>query len=269
MIIETKDDVVRLSGSLKKNLWMNIKAAANLLLTDHPSGIIVDCTDLDDITTDGAKTFLEAMRDIEAAKSRIIFVRVPKDILDVCGKIPGIRSQMPIAESIEEARGSLRIAGKTFGIDHLGDEIEQKHGSVYVIPLLSNIDLSYGAILASHLADNRRGIIHLIHFLEVPRAQPLNTPMPEEEKEAEKKLKEALEQIKHDVANATAQVERVRDIVEGILSTAETYHCDRLIFGAVSEPLSGKELELFRKIVDALIHRSPCEVIIGRQVPNK
>ena len=33
MIIQTKEDIVTLSGSLNKNLWMTIKAATNLLLT--------------------------------------------------------------------------------------------------------------------------------------------------------------------------------------------------------------------------------------------
>ena len=53
MIIEQKDDVVRLSGSLTRNQWMTIKAAANLLLTNHPEGIIVDCSHLESISEDG------------------------------------------------------------------------------------------------------------------------------------------------------------------------------------------------------------------------
>src|SRR5207249_2012314 len=80
MIIETKDDVVQLSGSLHKNQWMTIKAAVNLLLHEHPQGIIVDCAHLETISEDGAKTFLEAMRDIEAAKSRIVFASLPDHI---------------------------------------------------------------------------------------------------------------------------------------------------------------------------------------------
>jgi hypothetical protein len=70
MIIETRGDVVRLSGSLTKNQWLTIRAAAGMLLRDHPQGIIVDCGQLDEITEEGAKTFLEAMRDIEAAQAR-------------------------------------------------------------------------------------------------------------------------------------------------------------------------------------------------------
>ena len=101
MIIETKDDVVRLSGSLHKNQWLTIKAAANLLLQQHPEGIIVDCARLEEISEDGAKTFLEAMRDIEAARSRIIVANLPEKVLAVLKSVPGVRSQLPIAESVE------------------------------------------------------------------------------------------------------------------------------------------------------------------------
>ena len=109
MIIETRGDVVRLSGSLHKNQWMSIRAAANLLLHEHPQGIIVDCAGLEDISEDGARTFLEAMRDIEAARARIIVASLPENVLTVIKTVPGVRSQLPIAASVEEARASLQM----------------------------------------------------------------------------------------------------------------------------------------------------------------
>ena len=60
MIIETKNDVVRLSGALKKNQWLTIRAATDLLLKDHPEGIIIDCEHLTEISSEGAKTFLSS-----------------------------------------------------------------------------------------------------------------------------------------------------------------------------------------------------------------
>ena len=57
------------------------------------------------ISEDGAKTFLEAMRDIEAAKSRILVVSLPQQVLAVCKTVPGVRSQLPIADTIEDAAG--------------------------------------------------------------------------------------------------------------------------------------------------------------------
>ena len=109
MIIETRGDVVYLSGSLHKNQWMSIRAAANLLLHDHPQGIIVDCAGLENISEDGARTFLEAMRDIESARARILVASLPQKVLTVIKTVPGVRSQLPIAASVEAARASLKV----------------------------------------------------------------------------------------------------------------------------------------------------------------
>src|SRR2546423_14889910 len=111
MIITSKDDVVQLAGSLHKNQWLTIKAAANLLLRDHPRGIIIDCEELTDVSEDGAKTFMEAMKDIQGAGSRIVVCNLPENVLRVVKSTPGIRSQLPLATSKEEARASLLLCG--------------------------------------------------------------------------------------------------------------------------------------------------------------
>src|SRR6476469_754974 len=144
MIIEQKDDVVRLSGSLTRNQWMTIKAAANLLLTNHPEGIIVDCSHLEGISEDGAKTFLEAMRDIEAAKSRILVVSLPQQVLAVCKTVPGVRSQLPIADTIEDARASLRMANRQGMMKEKqngGDPT--KRSLTILVPIVANMELNY------------------------------------------------------------------------------------------------------------------------------
>src|SRR2546423_14865634 len=112
MIVACKDDVVHLSGSLHKNQWLTIKAAAKLLLQQHPQGILIDCSGLTDISEDGAKTFLEAMKDIQGEGARIIVVNLPEQILEVIRSVPGVRSQLPIARTIEEARASFRLGAK-------------------------------------------------------------------------------------------------------------------------------------------------------------
>ena len=153
MIIETKDDVVRLSGSLTRNQWMTIKAAVNLLLTNRPEGIIVDCSHLDSISEAGAKTFLEAMRDIEAMKARIIVVRLPEQVLAVCKTVPGVRSQLPLADSIEEARASLRMMNRP-GVREkrvsAKDENAKRSESI-LVPIVANMELSYGAAVAASM----------------------------------------------------------------------------------------------------------------------
>ena len=52
------------------------------------------------------------MRDIEAANARIIVAMLPDNVLAVIKTIPGVRSQLPIAASVAEARSSLRMAGR-------------------------------------------------------------------------------------------------------------------------------------------------------------
>jgi anti-anti-sigma regulatory factor/nucleotide-binding universal stress UspA family protein len=270
MIIETKGDVVRLSGSLSRNQWMTIKAAVNLLLTNHPEGIIVDCSHLENISEDGAKTFLEAMRDIEAAKSRIVVVSLPKHILSVCKTVPGVRSQLPIADSIEEARASLRMANRSAMQEKRPSSSQDgaKRSCTVLVPLVVNMDLTYGATLAARVARMGRPDVRLVYFLEVPRTLPLNAPQLEEEQAAQNMLSIAMQNAKQAGTAATEHVERVRDAAEGILAAAKTYEVDSIVFGATSEPVAGEEHERFHHLVDTLLHRAPCEVIIGRQNPS-
>ena len=111
MIVASKDDVVQLSGSLHKNQWLTIKATAKLLMKDHPEGILIDCSDLHEISEDGAKTFLDAMKDIQGEGARIVVCNLPPKVQDVIRCVPGVRSQLPIANTMEEARASLRLGG--------------------------------------------------------------------------------------------------------------------------------------------------------------
>ena len=270
MIIETKDDVVRLSGSLTRNQWITIKAAANLLLTNHPEGIIVDCSHLTSISEDGAKTFLEAMRDIEAAKSRILVVSLPEQVLAVFKTVPGVRSQLPIADTIESARASLRMANKPGLLrDKSGaaPADPSKRTTSVLVPIVANMELTYGAALAARVSRGSRADIRLVYFLEVPRTLPLSAPLMEEEASAQKMLQDAMASARNEGVTASEHVERVRDAGEGILAAAKNYQVDILVLGATTEPLAGEQHEKFHFLVDMLIHRAPCEVIVGRQTP--
>lgn len=269
MIIETKEDVVRLSGSLNRNQWMTIKAAVNLLLTNHPEGIIVDCSHLESISEDGAKTFLQAMRDIEAMKARIIVVRLPEQVLAVCKRVPGVRSQLPLADSIEEARASLRTLNRGGGREKklaAKDDGARKTEAI-LVPIVANMELTYGATVAARMSRGIKADIRLVYFLEVPRTLPLNAPLLEEEQTAQTMLADAMNRTRAEGVIASEHVERVRDAAEGILAAAKTYHVDTLVLGATTEPTAGEEHERFHHLVDTLIHRASCEVIIGRQRP--
>ncbi len=265
MIIETRDDVVQLSGSLHKNQWMTIKAAANLLLQNHPQGIIIDCAHLADVSEPGAKTFLEAMRDIEAARARIIVANLPATMLAVCNTVPGVRSQLPIASSVEAARASLRVQNRPLAPSTISDPA--RRGSTILVPLLADLDLTYGATLASRMIRSGKGEVHLVYFLEVARTLPLNAPLPEAEKEAQEILSQAVPLARQHGVNASEHVERVRDATEGILTAIKTLKADTVLLGATSEPVGAEGHEKFHHIVDSLLHRAPVEVVIGRLKP--
>jgi nucleotide-binding universal stress UspA family protein/anti-anti-sigma regulatory factor len=266
MIIETRDDVVRLSGSLHKNQWMTIKAAANLLLQNHPQGIIIDCGQLAEISEDGAKTFLEAIRDIEAARSRIVVANVPENIISVCRTIPGVRSQLPIADSVEDARASLRMHNRATAPVPPGGA--QKRASVIVVPLLAGVDLTYGAALASRLARGRSEV-RLVYLLEVTRTLPLSAPLLEAEQAARETLAQAVQYARQQSTTAVEHVERVRDACEGIIATLRASAAEMVVLGATSEPVGADGHDRFHQLVDTLLHRAPCEVIIGRMKPHE
>ncbi len=260
MIIETRDDVVQLSGNLHKNLWMTIKAAAHLLLQEHKNGIIIDCSHIADISEQGAKTFLEAMRDIEAARSRIIVANLPESMLAICRSIPGVRSQLPIADSIEAARASLRVHHSPLA----PTADAAKKGSSILVPLIADLDLTYGATLAGRLSRAGRGEVHLVYFLEVARTLPLNAPLPDAEKEAQEALAVAAPLARQQNVIAAEHVERVRDSTEGILTAIKVLQADTVVVGATSEPIGAEGHDRFHHLVDSLLHRSPVEVVIGR-----
>lgn len=265
MIIETKDDVVRLSGSLNKNQWLTIKAAANLLLQEHPEGIIVDCANLEDISETGAKTFLEAIRDIEAAHARIVVANLPKNILSVCKMVPGVRSQLPIADSVEEARASLKMAARSAA--NAPTTNGSRKGTLILVPLLADLDLTYGAHLAGRLARDGKSEVRLLYMLEVTRTLPLNAPQLEAEQNAQLALGQAMQYVKQLNVPASEQIERVRDATEGILSAIKNYGASLIVLGA-SSPTPGESRDQFLELSQTLLDRAPCEVVIGRLKPN-
>lgn len=267
MIIETKEDVVRLSGTLHKNQWMTIKAAANLLLVDHPEGIIVDCSGMQGISDDGAKTFLEAMRDIEAAHSRIIVANLPEQVMTKCRSIPGVRSQLPIADSVEAARASLRSAKITHSMAHSADGA--KRGALIFVPLLADIDLSYGVAIAQRMAGSSKTEIRLVYLLEVGRTLPLNAPMPEQEESAIKTLVQVRGLANAQQGHIVENVERVREAVDGIVATAKAQNAGKIIIGLSKAPEEGEESEKVARLIQVLIKRAHCEVIIARKNQNE
>jgi anti-anti-sigma regulatory factor len=109
MIIEAREDTLYLSGAFNENHWPTLEGAVRYLLKNHPKGIIVECSEMASMTEGGVRTFLEVLRDAMQQGWRVLFVNVPKDVSERIRTTPGLRSQLPIAASIEEARRSLEV----------------------------------------------------------------------------------------------------------------------------------------------------------------
>lgn len=262
MIIETRGDVVHLSGSLNKNLWLTIRAAAGMLLNQYPGGIIVDCSELISISEDGAKTFLTAIEDIEANNTRIIVVNLPPNVLKVVKSIPGVRSQLPLAATIDEARASLRRGHSTSA--KVPPPGSSSTDSQVIVPLFADVDLVYGADIACRVSRARHSNISLVFFMEVTRTLPLNAPLPHQEEIAEKTLQNAREYLQINDCSAIERVERVRDAVDGLLNLIKQDNFDLVVVGASSHSLQNTGHDRFDQLVDSLLHRAACEVLISR-----
>lgn len=280
MIIEARDDILTLSGSLDKNLWPSIESAAGLLLRLHPQGILIDASGLTNITGEGAKTFLDAMAYIERYRARIVLCRVPEGALEVIRNIPGVRSQVPISATCDEARTSLELAAAArASARRTGRRAASTDGTprnVLVALLQGSGSAREAVALASQLgatgvadddADGRgrtliRPQITVSYILEVPRVMPLTAPSPEEEEAARKMLNEAEEALTAIGITAQTDVARTRDAEDEIVEQAARRKADLIVITLPegADPADSTVDEL----VASLLSRAPCEVVLRR-----
>ena len=260
MIIETHEDVVKLEGALDKNIWPTIQAAANLLLRRHTEGIIVDAGGLTRCSPEGAKTFGDAMDYIERYHARIIICRLPEPALECIRMVPGVRSRLPIAETIEDARSSLQLtrvgAGKTSPGRRMLQDI--------LVPLIAADVAESATMLAIRMAraDGLKVRIHLTYILEIPRHLPLNAPLPEEEAYAARLLESSERCVKKEGLQTATHVCRARDAGEEIVQMAETENVNLVILSrqANLDPAD----ERTPRILKTVLERAPCEVILNK-----
>jgi anti-anti-sigma regulatory factor len=260
MIVSSHNDAVLLRGALHKNEWLTIKALAKLLLQQHPQGILIDCTGLTDVSADGAKTFLEAMHDIQSEGARIIVVNLPDNVLSIVRSVPGVRSQLPIASSAEEARSSLRLA-KSAAVE--GDRASTEN--TILVPLIEGLDTQHAITIASLMSRESRHPVALVSLLVVARNLPLGAPLGEDEETAHARLGQAAEQVVRLGLRPVKLLERVRGVEEGLLHMIKTYKASDVVISAGSGSV---DEEPFAGLLDLLLHRAPCGVIVGRRPKN-
>ncbi|HXH61436.1 MAG TPA: hypothetical protein VNI20_08765 [Fimbriimonadaceae bacterium] len=215
MIVESYEDVIVLTGALRSNFWETIHTAISLTLKRHPTGVIIDCSGISEITPEGAETFHDAINFVsEHERARIVVAAVPENVLSVMRSVPEVRSQLPIAASVEEARSSLDLLTE--------DQKEPKRKKKE--PELREYDRTIVAVLTGDDTDSE--LLHvtkefvstlaakvvLLFPILVPRNLPLQAPMPEIEKRAVDAIDAGKERLMEYRTTHEVRLERARDL---------------------------------------------------------
>src|SRR5207249_4701143 len=124
------------------------------------------------------------------------------------------------------------------------------------------LDVEHALVISSRLARNIRASVHLVYLLEVARHLPLMTPMGEEEATANRLLSQGLQIAKKLNLPVSTHLERVRDSQEGLMQVLKSYKASHVVHGAFADHI---DHELFHQLVDLLLHRAPCNLLIGRK----
>ena len=211
MIIRQKGDVVEIKGLLETNQWPALKSVVSLELKSHPSGIVIDGSGLTEITEAGSFTFIEAADYIQAHNARVFLAGLSDEILEAIRKVPGIRSQLPLAASIEEARASLAVGDATA-------VTEAVRKPAALVPLLGEWR---NAVEYAAMHVGKKAEVHLLYVIEVPRSQPLGVPLPEQEHEATRLLNDAEKMLSSRGVTTRRMITRARVGIEGAAKFAK------------------------------------------------
>lgn len=253
MIVDWTDDVIFLSGDLTQDHWKTIRTAVALVLKRHPAGVILDLSQIERITPEGAETFLHMLRYIESGKARFILANAPDHVRQALARVPGVRSQLPVAGSIAEARASLNLLSEV--------EPKRKELQEPVLVSLSGDYADHDALaLAAAIARSRNTGIVAVYLIEVPRAFALTAPMPEEEAAARKALTGVADHCRQLGVEARCLPKRARDRWQGLESVA-TEQDAQIIFVVLGGWESDAELGA---ALDSLFQATRREVIAYR-----
>ncbi|MCO5297428.1 MAG: hypothetical protein M9921_11275 [Fimbriimonadaceae bacterium] len=258
MIVESYEDVIVLSGALRSNFWDTIHTAISLTLKRHPTGVIIDCSGLTEATPEGAETFHDAMDFIKEHDARIIVAAVPAPILEVLKTVPEVRSQLPIAASVEEARRSL---------DLLVEEPKKKKQAPpstdeQVLVCLFGDDNDRAALhLGSKIADTLLARIVLVYVVLMPRDLPLQAPMPEDEELAAKAIDHGKAYLAERNINATARLERGRDLASAVQEVANEINTSHVVVPLSPDPV---KMEANQKLVRSVLEKVADIVVFVR-----
>ena len=257
MIIEARRGVVSLRGTLKESHWDAIAAAVDLVLPDHPQGILLDCSALTTMTEMGGATFMDGLSYMEARGARIILCSVPPAIQTVLRAVPGLHSQIPTAETVEQGRQSL-LAGKAAPLTAKANAV------IVLVPVNPPFSVEAVRQLLKRLHLAAGSEIHFVYVLLVPRALPVGAPLPEDEARAEQLLTRAEQEISN--VKSERHVVRGRHMADAIVEAATKLGASEVIVGLDS---SSSEDESVASILQGLRDKAPCSLTVTQEVGGR
>jgi anti-anti-sigma regulatory factor len=260
MIVESYEDVIVLSGALRSNFWETIHTAISLTLKRHPTGVIIDCSGITECTPEGAATFVDAMEFIERHDARIIVAAVPPQVVDVLKSVPGVRSQLPIAASVEDARHSLDL------LPHETQKAKKKpttQGPVRkVIVCITGEPADDGVLqVATQIASPGPTEVLVVYPLIVPRDLPLQAPLIEQEDAAIAVLNQAKARLDRAEVPSDIRLERARDVASAIEGITESRPFDQVLVGL---PSDASHIDAGLKLAKSVMTRVAVPVILVR-----
>lgn len=233
MIVESYEDVIVLTGALRSNFWETIHTAISLTLKRHPTGVIIDCSGITEITEEGAETFHDAIEYVgEHQRARIVVAAVPRHVLEVLRSVPEVRSQLPIADTVEAARRSLDLLVEGDGEPRKKrKEPELREYDRTLVAVLSGDDSDEELLVVTdELLSTMPAKVILLYPIIVPRNLPLQAPMPENESRAVKAIETAKAHMLRTKTAHEARVEHGRDYPSLIHTVTEEVNAARVIF---------------------------------------
>lgn len=251
MIVEIRDEEIALSGALRRNHWRTLESAVRLRLRAHPDGIVVDCSGISAITADGAETFQEAIRHIEARGARLVIAGVRPEVHQVLRQTAGLGSRLPVAATVEEGRVSLGLPRSRSSAD----------SSIDLVGLLGTEADQEAVALAARLQERsaaQRPRLLLVFPLTVPRDRPLLSAL---DKSTEEQVRLTLTRFEGSLRERgilpVLRAERTRDRARRLIEVAVETRAARIILGIEDDPD-----EEIARIVEVVWTKSPTPVLI-------
>lgn len=234
MIVESVNDIIKLSGHLTSNQWETIRTAANLLLRQHPEGVVVDCSGLETVTHEGAETFLDMLLYIESQNARIIVANVPPQVAEQIRHVPEVRSRLAIANSVDEARKSLAVQ-QSFSTEAKKESAALKPASHLIVALCGGRADAFALSVAAAMAQMRQLSVLILYPILLHRSLPMTTPMPDQEEAAQQSLKRAGEFLKTRSIQHELVMKRGRELY-AVIEEVSAAQLEQLVIVSLPDP---------------------------------